>query len=120
MTKLHNDVFDAALNEIATGTRLAACSAEPANYAGIAAVLLGSYTLTGGDYTNADGSPDGRQVTIGAQTGNNATASGDASHWSLDDGTTQLASGAFAATKTVTSSEPFDIGSFVITLRDPT
>ena len=46
---LHNDVYDAALDELATATAVHACTAEPANHAGIAAVSVGNYTLTAGD-----------------------------------------------------------------------
>ena len=46
---VHNDVLDAMLDEIATADRLTVCSAEPANFAGIAAVLLAEVVLTAGD-----------------------------------------------------------------------
>lgn len=86
-----SDVLDAALAEVATATRLVLCSAEPANYAGIAAVALADVTLTAGilvgDYTLANGDVDGRKVTVSAQSDFAIDASGTVTHIVLDDGT---------------------------------
>ena len=86
---------DAALDELATATRVSVCSAEPANFAGIAAVSLATYTLTAGtggaDWSIADGATDGRSLTMAAQTGNNGTATGVSNFVVWDDGTTLLA-----------------------------
>lgn len=83
-------VLDAALDEIATATRLVVCSAEPANYAGIAAVLLASVALTAGDgngdYVVANGDASGRKLTVAQQADIAITASGTATHVALDDG----------------------------------
>ena len=83
-----DDVLDAALTEIATSTTQTVCSAEPANYAGIAAVALAASTVAGGDFTIADGTTSGRKTTVAEQAGVSITASGDATHVALDDGTT--------------------------------
>lgn len=89
---VHNDVLDAALDEVATATRLVVCSGEPANFAGIAAVNLAQVTLTagdgGGDYTIADGDTSGRKVTVAQQASISITSTGTATHVSLDDGVT--------------------------------
>ena len=97
MAKLiHNDVFDAALEELATCTNLTFCSAQPANYAGIAAVSLVATTITAGsagaDYTIADGDVSGRKLTITAQTGlTPSNASSENVLWCcIDDGVTLL------------------------------
>ena len=90
----HNDVFDAALDEIATATAVHACTSEPANHAAIAGVSVGNYTLTAGDgngdWTIADGDTSGRKLTLGAQSGNNATGTGAANFFAFTDGTTLL------------------------------
>lgn len=89
---VHNDVLDAALDEIATATRLVVCSAEPANFAGIAAVLLAEVVLTAGDgngdYTIADGDSSGRKITVSQQDTIPIDTTGTATHIVLDDGTT--------------------------------
>lgn len=86
-----NQVLDAALDEIATSTRLTVLTDEPANFAGIAALLLASVTLTAGDgngdFVVADGDTNGRKVTITQQAGISISATGDADHVALDDGT---------------------------------
>ena len=82
--------LDAFLAEIATATDLHVCSAEPANFAGIAAVTLAEVALTAGlgngDYTAANGDTNGRKVTVAQQASISITASGTANHISLDDG----------------------------------
>lgn len=119
----HDDVYDAALAELATATAVHVCSAEPANHAGIAAVSLGSYTITAGagngDWTIADGDTSGRKLTLAAQSGNNATASGDGDVLAFTDGTTLL--GVIAGSgETLNSGSPFTIGATdVVELRDP-
>jgi hypothetical protein len=119
---VHNDVLDAALAEIATCTRLVVCSAEPANFAGIAAVALADVTLTAGlgngDYTAADGDTSGRKVTVAQQASITVDASGTATHVTLDDGTTLL----YVTTCTsqaLTSGNTVTVPAFDIEIRDP-
>jgi hypothetical protein len=87
-------VYDAALDLIATATRLTVCSAEPANFAGIAAVALADVALIAGDgngdYVIANGDTSGRKLTTAAQADFDIDASGDADHIAWDDGTTLL------------------------------
>lgn len=95
MAKFTDDsVLDAALAKIATATRMVVTSAQPANFAGIAAVALADATLTAGagngDYTLANGDVSGRKLTVGAQSAIPVDASGTATHVCLDDGTTLL------------------------------
>ncbi len=80
------DVFTA---KIATATRMTLCSAEPANFAGIAAVLLASVVMTpgdGNDYAIADGDVSGRKVTTVEKLAVSITNSGTVTHVALDDG----------------------------------
>lgn len=96
MGKVVGDVvLDAALAKIATATSQIACSAQPANYAGIAAVTLATATMTAGDgndYAIADGDGGGRKVTMAQKTGVTITGAGtqQANHVSLDDGVALL------------------------------
>jgi hypothetical protein len=120
---LHDNVFDAALDEIATCTAVHACSAEPANHAGIAAVSLGSYTLTAGagngDWTIANGDTSGRKITLGAQSGNNGTATGAADFLAFTDGTTMKAV-IDGDGDTINSGSPWTISATdVVEFRDP-
>lgn len=85
-----DSTLDPVLTEIATASRLCVCSAEPANFAGIAAVLLASVAVTpgdgGGDFAIANGDTSGRKVTVAQQTGMSISSSGTGNHIVLDDG----------------------------------
>lgn len=124
MAKFTDDsVLDAALDDIATCVTLTACSAQPANFAGIAAVALATYTLTagdgGGDYVIAAGDTSGRKLTVGAQSGNNVTTTGTATHVCLDDGVIMK----YATTTTsqgLTSGNPWTTPAFDIEFLDVT
>ena len=92
MAKAANDVFiDGGLDRIDDCVTLTVCSAQPANYAGIAAVTLAAVTLTAGagngDYTKANGDTSGRKLTIAQQAAISITGSGTATHVVLDDAT---------------------------------
>ena len=74
-------VIDPALNAIAACNVQHICSAQPANYAGIAAVSLGSVSMTPvSDYTLATGDVSGRKVTVAAKNGVAVTTTGTATH----------------------------------------
>lgn len=118
MAFIGDDVFDAALNEIKTATTLVICSAEPANYAGISAVELGSKsspTFTG----PVNGDTSGRKVTVDAITAGNVTATGTASHYVLHDGVSLLAAGSLASSQAVTNGNTFTLTAFDIEFPDP-
>lgn len=118
-----NQILDAALDEIATSTRMGVCSAEPANFAGIAAVLLANVTVTAGDgngdFTVGDGDTNGRKVAMTQQADVPIDTSGTATHVTLDDGTdlqyvTTCTSQAITDTGTVT------IPTWDVEFADPT
>lgn len=87
-------VLDAANAKIATGTRLVVCSAEPANFAGIAAVALADVVMTpgdgNGDYVISNGDTNGRKVRVQQQSAVPIDTTGTATHIVIDDGTTLL------------------------------
>jgi len=92
MAKAANDVFiDGGLDRIDDCVTLSVCSGQPANYAGIAAVMLAAVTLTagdgGGDYTKANGDTNGRKLSVLIQSAISITTTGTATHVVLDDGT---------------------------------
>jgi hypothetical protein len=120
--QVHNDVLDAALDKVATATRLVVTSAEPANFGGIAAVALADVVLTAGDgngdYVIADGT-SGRKLTVGAQSAFTVDASGTATHVCLDDGSTLL----YVTTCTsqaLTASNTVSTPAWIIQVDDPT
>jgi hypothetical protein len=63
-------VLDAELDAIAACDVQHVCTAQPADYAGIAALSLGSVAMTPvTDYTKANGDVSGRKVTVAAKNG---------------------------------------------------
>lgn len=79
--KADNAFYDAAFSWLQSNSiRMAACSAEPANYAGIAAVRLAEVTMAPGDFAIANGDVSGRKVTVAAKSGVSITTSGTANH----------------------------------------
>jgi hypothetical protein len=115
-----NSVLDAALDKIGTSTRITACSGQPANFAGIAAVLIASSTIGGADFTNADGDASGRKVTVAQKTGGEVASTGTANHTALDDGTTLLAVTTAANQVVSSTGNTFTFNAFDIEFADPT
>lgn len=77
-------VLDKILDEIATATRMIACSAQPTTYTEAnATYALADVTMAGGDYTKANGDTNGRKVTMGAKSSVLIDTSGTANHVAL-------------------------------------
>ncbi len=113
--------LDATLTKIATSVTMSICSAEPANFAGIAAVTLGATTMVpgdGNDFNLANGDVSGRKVSPVQKAGVIITTAGTATHLVLDDGVDLI-----AVTTTVSQafalSDPVTIPTWDIELRDP-
>lgn len=115
--------LDTLLDEIATNDDLHVLTAEPANFAGIAAITLAEVALTagdgGGDYTIANGDTNGRKVTVAQQADISIDQTGDADHISLDDGTT-LGFVTTCTSQTLTSGGTVTVPAFDIEVADPT
>lgn len=114
-----NTVLDAAFGIVDNATRMAVCSSEPATFAAIAGVTLAQATMTGGDFTIADGDTSGRKVTVAAKTGVSITASGSATHVVLHDNTATRIYVTTVPSQTLTSGGTVDIGSWKIEIADP-
>lgn len=117
---IHPDVYDNGLVTItnATSKVMHICSAQPANYAGVAAVSLGTKTgPTVGSPTAR--TPNGRKVVVSAITDGAVSANGSATHFALVDGTRLLSAGDLAAAQTVTTGNPFSLAAIDIGIADP-
>lgn len=122
MPFLSDNVLDQALSYIDTnGGRLDICSAEPATYT----EATSTYTL--GNRTPptisvpADGSPNGRAITVSAITDGSVTGTGTASHWAISKTTATtdlLAATSLASSQPVTSGNTFTLTEFTIRLPD--
>jgi len=117
---LSDAVLDGALNVIKTnGDLLHICSSAPADYAGIAAVALGSKATP--SYTGPANNTSGRKITIAAITDGTVSATGTASHVAISNGSDTLyAVQALNATQGVTSGNTFTLTEFTISIPDPT
>lgn len=69
----------------------------------------------------ADGSSNGRRVTVGAITGGNISATDTAYKYAIVDSSNSrvLAAGTLSASQAVTSGNTFSLAAFDITLPDP-
>ena len=120
-----DEIMDVALNMIADiGDTLYACSDQPANWAAIAAISLGSVALTegdgNGDYVVGDGDVSGRKLTLTAQE-ITASDTGNVTHLVIaDDVAEAIAAITTCSSFGVTNGNPFDVASYTIwEIRDP-
>lgn len=116
-------VSDRALDAAASifdveADRLYLCSGAPADFAGIAAVTLGvKNSLNVG--APADGTPDGRQVTIAAFTDGSVSASGIATNYAVVNvAASRLLAVGRIASQSVTAGNTFGMPNTTITFRD--
>ena len=113
---LADSTLELILGLIDNGTRVGICSAQPANFAGIAAVLLAEVVITAGagagDWTLGDGDVSGRKLTLAQQADIPIDVSGTATHITIDDGSTLL------AVTTCTSQALTDTGTVTVPAHD--
>ena len=125
MAKLTPDTYgahNALLNYISSNAEnLVICSDEPANYAAVAGLTLGTKTSVVVSGTAA-GDVSGRKVTVSSFTNGSVSGNGTASHWAIVDvtGTELLAAGPLASSQSVTNGNTFTLTAFDIELPDPT
>lgn len=115
--------MDAMLANIAQSDMLHVCSGQPANFAGIAAVMLAEVALTAGagngDYTLANGDTSGRKLTVAAQNAVSITNSGTATHIALSDGSATLYYVTTCTSQALTAAGTVDVPAFDIEVADP-
>ena len=113
-------VFDAALNFLETnGTVVHITSADPTNWAGLAAVTLGNETACA--YTGPADHTSGRKTTLDAITDGDVTGNGTASHYVICNGSDAVyVIQELNATQAVTSGNKFTLTAVIIAIPDPT
>ena len=122
MAKWAPDTFyDAAFDTIKLqAVRMTACSGQPANYAGIAAVALATATVSSADFTAGAATPDGRKLDVAAKDGVVATATGSATHVVLHDNSSKLLYVTTTdAPEPITSGKKVDFPAWDITIKAP-
>lgn len=107
---------------ISKADKLYVCSAEPANYAGIAAVALADVVIDSGDFTKANGDVSGRKVTIGAQSAVPIDSNGTATHVVLakDAATSELLYVTTCTSQALTAGGTVTVPAWDIEVADPT
>lgn len=100
---------------------LTVCSAEPANYAGIAAVALADVVIDNTDGTKADGDTSGRKLTIAQQSDFAIDTSGTATHVVLakDSATSELLYVTTCTSQALTSGGTVTTPAWDIEIADP-
>lgn len=86
--KVTDGILDGTLDKVAACTAYNICSAEPTSIAECDSLsLIPAHTLTGGDFTKANGDTSGRKVTVAQQATLSIDATGTATHIAINDGT---------------------------------
>ena len=112
-------VLDVALNYIETnGTEVHICSANPVNWAGLAAVTLGNEAAC--TYTGPVDHTSGRKTTLDAITDGDVTDSNTATHFAITNGVSAVYTvQELAAGQGVTNGNKWTLTEVIIALPDP-
>ena len=120
--KVDDSVPDAALNVIAGATEMYICSGvgEITNRADAIARSLADTTLTGGDFTLADGDVSGRKVTVAAQSNILVDTTGTAEQVALCTASLLLHTTDVTAPQLLTASNTVSTAAYDHEIEDPT
>ena len=118
MPSVSTAALDAALNYIRTNaTVLHICTGEPANFAGVGGVSLGTKNTPVID-TPVAGTPDGRKVVVNGFSDGTVDLGGIATSWAIVSGTELLATGALLSNQTLTGGNTLTNTAFDIHFPD--
>jgi len=120
---IHNDVLDAALDEIATATGLSLTSQQPttrteAHVTHMLATVVVTPGDGNGDFTVEEGDTSGRQVAVAEQAAFSVTNTGTATFVNLYDGSDLLYSADLASSQALTAGNTVTVPTFDIEIRD--
>jgi len=112
-------VLDAALNKVATCTRLDVCTTEPTTLTEATSTnSLANATLSGVDYTVGVGDTSGRKVAIAEQADISVGTSGTAQHIALSDGV-DLLYVTTCTSQSLTSGNTVTVPTWDVEIADP-
>ena len=116
-----NDVLDAALDEIALGNVMVACSSEPTTRTeAITTYALADAVMTPvTDYTVGDGDTNGRKVAMAAKAAQDVDTTGTATHIAICDAT-RLLYVTTCTSQLLTSGNTVDFPTWDVEIADPT
>jgi hypothetical protein len=125
MGKAVNDkVLDAALDVIGASNQMSLCEGEPLNRTeaitakGSGGKMLAIVSMTGVDFTNANGDISGRKATVAAKSGLSVGDTGTGDHVALVDGT-DLNYVTTAPAQAVTAGGTVNIDTWEAEIADP-
>ena len=119
MAKLVTDaLLDGGLDAIDGCVTITVCAGQPTSFADIAVKALATKTITGGDFTKADGDASGRKVTVAQQSNEPIDTTGTADHVAIDDGTDNYIT--TCTSQGLTSGGTVTIPAWDIEFADPT
>ena len=118
---VHNNVLDAAFNELDAADLMTVCNAEPTTRTeAVTTFKLADVAMTPDtDFTNADGDTSGRKVTVAAKSSVPVDTTGTATHVALCDGT-RLLYVTTCTSQALTSGNTVNIPAWDIEIADPT
>lgn len=119
MAYLNDHILDNGLSALADGDVLYICSDEPTSYAECVSLALGNKP-TPTISAPADGTPNGRAVTISGFSDGDSTGTGDAVWWALVDvsATRYLAGGPIDPEEAVVATVDFTMADITIRIPD--
>jgi len=120
MAKVVPDAIIDLMLDQAEGTHVSVCSAQPANYAGIAAVTLAGPAALGGAYAAANGDVSGRKNTIPATSGISIGTSGSATHVVIHNNTDTMYLVTTCPSQSLTNGGTVDVAAFDHEIGDAT
>lgn len=122
MAKHWDACLDAGLNALKNNAiRAIMCSADPVNFAGVAAVTLGTATISSSDFTGPADHTSGRKLTFSGKSGVTPSANGTVTHLAFTDNSAVLYAVTETTSQAVTTAQTWDIpGSVVVTIAEPT
>ena len=116
---LSDSALDALLGVIDNGTIMTVCSAQPTNRTeAVTTYALADVSLSSGDFSIGNGSPNGRTLTIAAKSGVTVDTTGSATHVAICDGANLLAV-TTCTSKSIDSGDTLNIPSWTINVSDP-
>ena len=118
---VHNDVLDAALNYLKNNVDLmTVCSSEPTNLTEATSTYkLASVAMGTSDFTVGEGSPNGREVAVGAKNSVSVDSTGSAEHIALVDSGTNLLYVTTCTKQSISSGNKVNIPTWDIRIADP-
>ena len=120
---VHDAVLDGALDVIKNNCDImTACTQQPLTFAEAnVTYALASATMTGTDFTKANGDTSGRKVTVGQKSGVTVATTGTATHVALLDSTTsRLLYVTTSTSQVLTAGNSMTFNAWDIEIADPT